>query len=93
MLQPRLWSPIKGLHTQAPSNVKAPSFTHTHTLCYPSNETGGLSVGTDGFTTSIDGCLEGVKKKKKKESWRSRVSETERERERERDGAAGLLRR
>lgn len=37
-------------------------------------------MGTDGFTASIDGCLEGVKK----ESWRYRVSETEREREMER---------
>lgn len=33
-----------------------------HTHDYPSNETGGLSVGTDGFTASIDGCLEGSEK-------------------------------
>lgn len=33
-----------------------------HTRSHPTNETDRLSVGTDGFTASIDGCLEGVKK-------------------------------
>ncbi|KAI9543925.1 hypothetical protein NQZ68_004973 [Dissostichus eleginoides] len=67
---------VTGLHTQAPSNAKA--LTHTHG--YPTNETGGLSVGADGFTASIDGCLEGSEKR-------------ELETEPERDGAVGLLRR
>lgn len=46
------------------STLKALAFsfethTHTHAHGHPGNETGGLSVGTDGFTASIDGYLEG----------------------------------
>lgn len=60
MFQLLLQSPIRGLHTQALSKTKPLSHTHDH----PSNETGGVSVGTDGFTASIDGCLEGSGKRR-----------------------------
>lgn len=59
MLQLLLQSPIKGLHTQAPSKAK----TLSHTYIHPGDGTGGLNVGADGFTASIDGCLEREREK------------------------------
>jgi len=54
MLQPLIQSPIEGLHTQAPSRTEVLS----HMYSCPSNDTGGLNWGTDGFTASTDGSLE-----------------------------------
>lgn len=61
--EPPQKSPIKCLRILAKTNSHSFSLyhhllPHTHSCSHPGNETGGLSVGTDGFTASIDRCLE-----------------------------------